>query len=100
MERLVLYLCGLWFWMTRKYRTSRYQQVAELLDSAKLYLISDFNGRASTRDRGFLLPDQVEALRILEQRSSFLSQTSSRFQSLSECVRLVTEELIEPPRAA
>ena len=101
MERLVLFLCGFWFWLTRKYRKPHYQQVAETLESAKLYLISDFNGRASTRDRGGLLPDQVEALNILEKQHALVAHTSRRLESLVECVRMVAEELAqEPYRAA
>lgn len=100
MDRLVIYLCGLWFWITPRHQASRYRQAAEFLNSAKLYLLSDFNTRWSTRDRGFLLPPQVEALRILEQLQSLASQPPSRLQSLSECVQLVSEELLEPPKAA
>lgn len=100
MERIVLYLCGLWFWITRKYRTSQYQEVANFLDSARLYLDSDFNGRASTQDRGGLLPDQAEALKILERQHRQVAYTSSRFESITECVRMVAEELSEPPKAA
>ena len=100
MERLVLFLCGFWFWLTRKPRVSHYQEIAEFLDSAKLYLISDYNGRASTADRGGLLPDQVEALNILERRHAHAKQTSSRFESLGECVRMVTEELTQTQKAA
>jgi len=100
MERLVIYLCGFWFWMTPRHQSSRYQEVAEFLNSAKLHLISDFNSRWSTRDRGFLIPPQVEALRILEQLQSLASQPPSRLQSLSECLQHDSEELLEPPKAA
>lgn len=100
MERLVLFLCGFWFWMTRRPRSMHYQQVAEYLGSAKLYLISDFNARASTLDRGGLLPDQREAVDILERQRALAFQTSSRFHSLAECVRMVAEELAQPPKTA
>lgn len=100
MDRIVLFLCGLWFWITRKYRTSQYQEVANFLDSARVYLDSDFHGRASTRSRGGLLPDQAEALRILELQRRHVTHTSKRFESLTECVRMVAEELAEPPKAA
>ena len=100
MEKLVLFLCGLWFWLTRKRRTTRYNQVAETLHSARTYLWSDYASRASARDRGSLLPHQVEALTILERQTALASHTSSRFHSLTECCRLVTEELTQPPKAA
>ncbi len=77
-----------------------YRQVAEYLDSAKLYLIRDFDARASTRDRGGLLPDQREAVDILERRRALAFQTSGRFHSLTECVRMVSEELAQPSEAA
>jgi hypothetical protein len=100
MERIVLFICGLWFWLTRRSRTSQYEQAVEFLNSARVYLITDYHNRASTRSRGGLLPDQHEALRILEQQRTVAAQTGSRFQSLSECVRMVSEELNEPSQAA
>ena len=100
MERLVLYLCGLWFWITRKDRSTQYLHVAQCLSSAELYLSDDFNTRASTLDRGFLLPQHVEALSILQRQHAAAREASTRFNSLSECVRVVTEELLGPPKAA
>lgn len=100
MERIVLFLCGLWFWITRKNRAIEYQEVADFLDSARIYLSSDFNDRWSTRDRGGLLPDQTEALTILEQQRADVASTSRRLESLTECLRLVAEELSEPRKAA
>jgi hypothetical protein len=93
MEKFVLSLCGLWFWLTRKRRTNLYSQVAGSLNSAHKYLSSDFDTRASTRDRGFLLPHQAEAIAILERHGAHVSHTSCRFASLIECCRFVTEEL-------
>ena len=100
MERLVLFLCGLWLWLTRKRRASRYSEVANTLHSARLYLVTDFTSRASTRDRGALLPDQIEAIRILERQGALVTHTSLRFATLAECCRLATEELAEPQKAA
>ena len=100
MERLVLFLCGFWFWITRGSRSTHYKQVAEYLDSAKLHLVSDFNARASTRARGGLLPDQREAVEILERKRALAFLTSRRFHSLSECIRMVAEELAQPSEAA
>jgi hypothetical protein len=100
MENVVLSLYGLWFWLTRRYRASVYKDVAHTLDSARTYLWSDYATRASTRDRGFLLPNQVEALKILEHHGALVSNTSRRFESLSECRKFVAEELAEPPKAA
>jgi len=100
MEILVLNLCGLWLWVTRKSRTSRYSEVAGTLASARSYLWTDYSSRASTLDRGFLLPEQIEALTILERQTALVTHTSQRFDSLSECRKIITEELIQPPRAA
>ena len=100
MESLVIYLCGVWFWMTPRDQSLRYEEAAEFLNSAKLYLVSDFNSRWSTRDRGFLIPPQVEAIRILEQLQWMVSQPPRPVPSLSECVQLVKEELLQPPKAA
>jgi hypothetical protein len=100
MEKLVLNLCGLWFWLTRKYRATRYTEVADTLNSAWSYLSSDYASRASTRDRGFLLPEHAEALTILKRHVALVDRTSRRFDSLSECCKFVEEELSEPPRAA
>lgn len=95
METLVLALYGFWFWLTRDYRTIHYSEAACTLNSARAYLLSDFGSRASTRDRGSLLPHQVEALAILEQQSALIDRTSRRFASLIECCRFVTEELTQ-----
>ena len=96
MENLVLSLYGLWFWLTRKYRAAVYSEVAQTLDSARLYLIADY----ATRARGFLLPDQAEAIRILDRHTAIVNHTSQRFDSLRECRKFVAEELADPPRAA
>jgi hypothetical protein len=100
MEALVLYLSGLWLWLTRKSRTSRYSEVAHSLASARTYLWSDYATRASTRDRGFLLAEHVEALTILDRQAALVSQTSHRFDSLSECRKLISEELSRSQKAA
>jgi len=100
MEKLVLFLCGLWLWLTRKRRATRYTQVANTLQSAHLYLVRDYANRASTQARGALLPDQLEALTILERQVALAAHTSRRFHSLTECYRLATEELTQPQRAA
>ena len=100
MDNLVYSLYGLWFWITRKYRAAVYNDVAQTLGSARTYLITDYASRASTRDRGFLLPDQVEALHILDRHTALVTNTSRRFDSLSECRKFIAEELAEPPKAA
>ncbi|HEX9201155.1 MAG TPA: hypothetical protein VF865_16465 [Acidobacteriaceae bacterium] len=101
MDTLILNLCGLWFWLTRKYRATQYSEVAGTLNSARVYLWSDYATRASTRDRGSLLPHQLEALTILERHGTLVSETSRRFESLSDCCKFVAEELSEqPPKAA
>jgi hypothetical protein len=100
METLVVSVYGLWFWLTRKYRAAVYSEVAHTLDSARTYLITDYANRASTRARGFLLPYQVEALRILDCHTEFAARTSQRLHSLRECRKFVSEELATPPKAA
>ena len=100
MEKLVLNLCGLWLWLTRKSRTNRYSDVANSHTSARIYLFSDYTSRASTRDRGILLPHHVEALSILERHIAFTYNTAQRFDSLNECCKFVTEELAQPSKAA
>lgn len=99
METIVLYLCGFWFWLTRKFRIDSYNEAAGLLEEARDYLAQDFSGRASTRDRGAMLPEQTEALRLLEQHSAITTRARSRFDSLSETCSFVFEELTgAPPR--
>ena len=100
MAKTVLFVCGLWLWLTRKRRATRYGEVANSLQSARLYLFSDYATRASTQDRGYMLPEHVEALHILERQLGLVSRTSSRFHSLIECYRLATEEFTQPPEAA
>jgi hypothetical protein len=93
MERLVLFLCGVWFWLTRNERSAPYKESAETLTAARDYLWTEYNSRASTQERGFLLIDQVEALTILERRGSEAAQTARRFESVMECYRMVLEDL-------
>jgi hypothetical protein len=100
MEKVVLNLCGLWLWLTRKSRANRYSEIANSLTSARIYLFSDYTNRASTRDRGLLLPQHVEALTILEHHIALVYNTSQRFDSLSECCKFATEELARPQKAA
>ena len=100
METLVLNLCTLWLWMTRKSRTSEYTEVAEILTAARTYLWSDYATRASTLERGSLLPEQAEAIAILERQAVLVTNTSRRFHSLSECRKFVNEELSRPSKAA
>ena len=73
METLVLNLCSFWLWITRKNRMSVYTEVADTLTSAKSYLSDVYFSRASTRDRGFLLPHQAEAIAILDRQVEAIS---------------------------
>jgi hypothetical protein len=100
METIVLNLCGFWLWLTRKRRASRYSQVADTLHSARTYLLSDYTTRASTLDRGGLLPEHREALTILERQAALVAHTSNRFATVSECRKLISEEFIESKKAA
>jgi hypothetical protein len=99
METIVLYICGFWFWLTRKFRMESYGEAAATLKAARAYLVRDFAHRASTRDRGGLLPEQTEALAMLERHSRLAKRSARRFESLVECCRFVIEELTgAPPR--
>lgn len=97
METMVLYLCGFWFWLTRSFRMESYGEAAETLRAARAYLVHDFAQRASTRDRGGLLPEQTEALAMLDRHSRFARRSARRFESLAECYRFVVEELTGAP---
>ena len=93
MERVVLWLCGFWFWVTRRFRAGVYRQGADILSSAQEYLRNDYATWASTRDRGGLLPFHNEALDILEHQQAEAITIADRLESLAECCRFVTEEL-------
>ncbi|HEX3569671.1 MAG TPA: hypothetical protein VHU44_02495 [Acidobacteriaceae bacterium] len=93
MDKIVLSICGLWFWMTRRRRVTAYSDAAATLELAHAYLLRDFYCRASTRDRGILLPHQTEALSILQNHAIDTYVAATRFSSLGECYRLVTDEL-------
>jgi hypothetical protein len=97
METSVMYICGVWFWLTRRFRMDSYSEAAETLQAARAYLAHDFAARASTRDRGHLLPDQIEALELLESHGRFAAGTVRRLETLSECCRFVIEELTGAP---
>jgi hypothetical protein len=100
MEMIVLNLCGFWLWLTRRQRTSRYSEVVHILSSARTYLWADYATRASTLDRGTLLPEQAEALVILERQATLVANTSRRFASIRECRKLISEEFSESQKAA
>lgn len=97
METIILYVCGLWFWLTRRFRMDSYREAAETLSAARAYLAQDFTARASTRDRGGLLPDQIEALALLERHGKLAARAIRRFDSLGDCCRFVIEELTGAP---
>ena len=91
METIILHIYGLWFWMTRRFRMESYQGAAEFLEAAYAHLEQDFLARASTLERGHLLPDQIEALALLERHSTIAERTAYRLGSLAECCRFVIE---------
>jgi len=97
METLILHLYGLWFWMTRKFRMESYQDAAVFLEAAYAHLEQDFIARASTLERGHPLPDQIEALALLQRHSTIAERTAQRLGSLAECCRFVIEELTGAP---
>jgi hypothetical protein len=96
MEELVLFLCGLWYWLTRHAHIGRYRRSANTLQSALNYLWSDFANRASTRDRGCMLPNQIEALAILREQRACVLLASRHFESLRACCEFVRRELLPP----
>jgi hypothetical protein len=93
METTVLYLCGVWFWLTRKWRVAAYSDAARQLDIARMYLLRDFTSRASTCDRGRMLPHQIEAVALLERHAEQTLATASHFQNLLDCCRFVSGEI-------
>lgn len=100
MEKLIFSLYGFWFWLTRKYRSAVYNEAATALAEAREYLWNDYATRASTVDRGWLLPQHLEALAVLERHSALTARNSSRFVSLRECIRFIAEELSEVPASS
>jgi len=98
MDKLVRFICGFWLWLTR--RSLHYHEIGHTLHSAWIYLWSDYANRASTQERGSMLPSQIEALTLLRQQSSRAFQTSRRLQSLRECYEFVGEELDDSSTAA
>jgi hypothetical protein len=93
MDEMVLAICGVWFWMTRRRRIRDYSSAAYTLTLAHAYLLGDFSSRASNRDRGNLLPDQIEALAILQNHAVSTYTWATRFESLRQCCRYVAQEL-------
>src|SRR5438270_9186395 len=93
MDKIVLSICGMWFWLTRRRRVNAYSEAAATLELAHAYLVRDFSSRASTRDRGLLLPEQREALSILQNHAIDTYVAATRFASLGECCRFVADEL-------
>jgi len=96
MDRIVVTMCGVWFWLTRRRRIRAYSSAAYTLTLAHARLQREFYSQASTRDRGTLLPGQLEALGILESHAVSTYQWASRFDSLRECCRYVSGELRPP----
>jgi len=93
MNRIVFALCGIWVWITRRRRMEVYAEAAKTLELAHACLLRDFFSRASTSDRGALLPHQAEALALLEHHATMTYIAVSRFPSLRWCLSFVAEEL-------
>jgi len=89
-------MCGVWFWLTRRRRIRAYSSAAYTLTLAHARLQREFYSQASTRDRGTLLPGQLEALGILESHAVSTYQWASRFHSLRECCRYIFGEMRRP----
>jgi hypothetical protein len=99
MERIVLTLCGLWVWMTRRRRIAAYIAAAKTLEFAHAHLLHDFSSRASTSDRGTLVPHQIEALALLEKHATGTYIAVEQLSNLGRCCRFVAEELRERTQA-
>ena len=93
MDRLAFALAGIWFWLTRRRRIEVYTEAARTLELAHAYLLHDFASRASTSDRGSLLPHQAEALTLLERHATTTYMTVTRIADFGRCRRFVAEEL-------
>ena len=95
MAQVVAYLCGVWFWLTRRWRIDVYCAAAETLELAHAYLARDFAAHASTRDRGVLSPQQNEALALLQAHALQTYVNAMRLAKLDECCRFVAKEMRE-----
>jgi hypothetical protein len=101
-NRFVFALCGIWVWFTRRRRMAVYVEAAKTLELAHASLLREFTSRASTSDRGTLLPHQVEALSLLERHATMTYIAVSRFPNLRWCLTFVAGELgrLNPAPAA
>ena len=100
MEQAVALLCGVWFWLTRRWRVDVYCAAAETLELAHAYLQRDFAAHASTRDRGILSPQQTAALALLQDHAVKTYVAATRMAKLRDCCRFVAEEMSERSRPA
>ena len=100
MGQVVAYLCGIWFWLTRRWRIDVYCAAAETLELAHGYLVRDFAAHASNRDRGNLSPQQSEALALLERHAIQTYDNAKRLAKFTDCCRYVVAEMRELNRPA
>ena len=100
MGQVVAYLCGVWFWLTRRWRIDVYRSAAETLELAHAYLVRDFAAHASTRDRGVLSPQQNEALMLLQKHAVQTYVNATRLAKFGDCCRFVAKEMRELERPA
>lgn len=100
MAQVVAYLCGVWFWLTRRWRIDVYCAAAETLELAHAYLVRDFAAHASTRDRGVLSPQQNEALALLQAHAVQTYVNATRLAKFGECCRFVAGEMRQLSRPA
>ena len=100
MGQVVAYLCGVWFWLTRRWRIDVYRSAAETLELAHAYLVRDFAAHASTRDRGVLSPQQNEALMLLQKHAVQTYVNATRLAKFGECCRFVAGEMRQLDRPA
>jgi hypothetical protein len=65
MDKLILLLCTLWYKLMRKHYRLKIRRAQRVIRHAKIYLEDDFLTRHSNIDRGYLLPEQTDALGTL-----------------------------------
>jgi hypothetical protein len=91
--RAVTAVVTAWFYLRRRHVLQRHREAAMQLWTAQRYLSNDFTSRASTRSRGYLLPEQLEALELLRQAAHDTLRRADDYLRLRTCYRRVREEL-------
>jgi hypothetical protein len=79
MEKIVLAMCNLWYYIRRRHYRLKLRQSQRKLRHEHTKLENDYFTRASTLDRGYLLPDQEDHLRQLHLRDLHHEETIRRY---------------------